>query len=148
MIDFITTRCRDKMDIHSVPAMSGSNCWTDHQMLRSNVAFRIRQQRNSQGRSKPTKLNRVKLSTISYRESFEQEMDSACSRPVRGEGKLNTRRGMSSSGAGTSRRTHLKHILASQTEKYQDWFDPNDQEPQTYEQKRPSTVESVANQEQ
>ena len=39
MIDFIITRCRDKMDIHSTRAMRGANCWTDHQMLRSKVAF-------------------------------------------------------------------------------------------------------------
>ena len=34
MIDFIITRCRDKMDIHSTRVMRGANCWTDHQMLR------------------------------------------------------------------------------------------------------------------
>ena len=41
MIDFIITRCLDKMDIHSTRAMRGANCWTDHQMLRSKVVFRI-----------------------------------------------------------------------------------------------------------
>ena len=52
MIDFIITRCRDKMDIHSTRTMRGANCWTDHQMLRSNVAFRIRQKHNRQGTNK------------------------------------------------------------------------------------------------
>ncbi|KAK2170451.1 hypothetical protein NP493_1152g00022 [Ridgeia piscesae] len=33
IIDFIITRCRDKMDIHSTRAMRGANCWTDHQTL-------------------------------------------------------------------------------------------------------------------
>ena len=100
MIDFIITRCRDKMDIHSTRAMRGANCWIDHQMLRSKVAFRIRQKHNRQGTSKPTKLKTAKLSTISHRESLEQEMDGQCSRPMGGEGKLNTRRGMGSSAAG------------------------------------------------
>ena len=77
MIDFTITRCRDKMDIHSTRAMRGANCWTDHQMLRSKVAFRIRQKHSRQGTSKPTKLKTAKLSTTSHRESFEQEMDSA-----------------------------------------------------------------------
>ena len=76
MIDFIITRCPDKMDTHSTRAMRGANCWTDHQMLRSKVVFRIRQKHNRQGTNKPTKLNTAKLSTISHRESFEQEMDS------------------------------------------------------------------------
>ena len=46
-------------------------------MLRSNVAFRIRQKHNRQETGKPTKLNTTTLSTISHRVSFEQEMDSA-----------------------------------------------------------------------
>ncbi|KAK2164624.1 hypothetical protein LSH36_61g09069 [Paralvinella palmiformis] len=48
MIEFIITRRRDKMDIHSTRAMRGANCWTDHKMLRSKVAFRIRQKDNRQ----------------------------------------------------------------------------------------------------
>ena len=35
MIDFIITRCRDKMDICSTRTMRGVNCGADHQMLRS-----------------------------------------------------------------------------------------------------------------
>ena len=76
-IDFIITRCPDKMDIHSTRAMRGANCWTDHQMLRSKVAFRIRQRHSRQMTSKPTKLNTAKLSTVSHRESNEQEMGSS-----------------------------------------------------------------------
>ena len=76
MIDFTITRYRDKMDIHSTRATCGANCWTDHQMLRSTVAFIIRQKHNRQRTSKSTILSIAKLSTISHRESFEQEMDS------------------------------------------------------------------------
>ena len=61
MVDFINTRCRDKMNIHSTRAMRGANNWTDHRMLRSKVAFRIRQKHNRQGTSKPTMLNTVKI---------------------------------------------------------------------------------------
>ena len=42
----------------------------------SKMAFIIRQKHNRQGTSKTTKLNNTKLSTISHRDSFEQEMDS------------------------------------------------------------------------
>ena len=76
-IDFIITRCQDKMDIHNTRAMRAANCWTDHQMLRSKVAFKIRQKHKRQGTSKPTKLNTATLSTISHSEIVEQEMDSA-----------------------------------------------------------------------
>ena len=77
MIDFIIMSCRDKMDIHSTRAMRGANCWTNHQMLRSKVALKIRYNHNRQGTSKPTKLNTATLSIISHRESFEQGKDSA-----------------------------------------------------------------------
>ena len=77
MIDFIITSCLDKMDIHSILAMRIANCWTDHQMLRSNVAFRIQQKHIRQGTNKPIQPNTKKLSTIIHRESFEQEMNSA-----------------------------------------------------------------------
>ena len=75
MIDFIITRCRDKMDIHGTLAMRGTICWTDYQMLRLNVEYDKRH--NSQRTSKPTKLNTAELSTISQRESFDQEKNSA-----------------------------------------------------------------------
>ena len=68
IIYFNITRCRDKMDIHSNRAMRGANCWTDHQMLRGKVTFRIRQKHNRQGSSKPTKLKTAKLSTFSHSE--------------------------------------------------------------------------------
>ena len=60
MIDFIITRCQNNMDINSSRAMRGGNCRPDRQMLKSKVAFRIRQKHNRQGTSKPTKLNTAK----------------------------------------------------------------------------------------
>ena len=144
MIDFITTWCRDKMDIHSTRAMREANCWTDHQMLRSKVAFRIRQKHNGQWTKKPTKLNTAKLSTISHRESFDQEMD--CALAQWGKGKLNTRRGMGSSAAG--RVQHSQDISWQARQKTPGLVRPQRSEAtDSYEQKRPSPPESVANQE-
>ena len=54
IIDFIITRCRDKFDIHSIRATGGANCWTAYQMLRSKVAFRIRQKHNKGKVSRPS----------------------------------------------------------------------------------------------
>ena len=128
MIDFIITRCRDKMDIQSTRVVRGANCWTDHQMLRSKVAFRIRQKYNRQRTNKPTKLNIAKLSTTSHRECFEQEMDSAL---AQWEEKENS--------TPDEKWTALQQVvyntantyLGKPDRKHQDWFDPNDQELQT-----------------
>ncbi|KAK2163406.1 hypothetical protein NP493_1464g00018 [Ridgeia piscesae] len=139
IIDFIITKCWDKMDIHSTRAMRGANCWTDHQMLWSKVTFRIRQKHNKQGTSKPTKLNTTKLSTISHRESFEQEMDSAL---AQWEEKENSTPDEEWATLQQVVYNTAETYLGKPDRKHQDWFDPNDQE-----QKRPSPPESVANQE-
>ena len=58
MIDFIITRCREMMDIHSTRVMRGHNCWANHEKLRSKVAFRIRQNTTGKGQvSRQRKLN-------------------------------------------------------------------------------------------
>ena len=77
MIDFIITRCRDKMDICSTRTMRGENCGTDHQMLRSRVIFSIWRKHNQKGAMKPVKLNTSKLRNTSHAESLVQEMDNA-----------------------------------------------------------------------
>ena len=77
MIDFIITRCRDKMDICSTRTMRGENCGTDYQMLRSREIFSIRRKHNQKGAMKPVKLNTGKLRNTSHAESLVQEMDNA-----------------------------------------------------------------------
>ena len=125
MIDFIITRCRDKMDIHSTRAMRGANCWTDHQMLRSKLAFRIWQKHNRQGTSKPTKLNTAKLSTTSHRETFEQEMGSAL---THWEEKENSTPDEEWAALQQVMYNTAKTYFGKPDRKHQDWFDPNYQE--------------------
>ena len=120
-------------DVHSTRAMRGANCWTDHQMLRSNVAFRIRQKHNRQRTSKPTKLNAAKLSTIIHRESFEQEMDNALA--LWEEKEISTPDEEWAALQQVEYNT-AKTYLGKPERKHQDWFDPNDQEPQTLMRRR------------
>ena len=108
------------------------------------MAFRIRQKHNRQGTSKPTKLNTAKLSTISHRESFEQEMDSALAQWEKESSTPDEEWAALQQVVYNTAKTYL----GKPDRKHQDWFDPNDQELQTlYEQKRRSPPESVANQE-
>ena len=138
-IDFIITRCRDKMDIHSTRAMRGANCWTDHQMLRSKVAFRIRQKHSRQGTSKPTKLNTAKLSTTSHRESFEQEMDSALAQWEKENSTLDEKWAALQQVVYNTAKTYL----GKPDRKHQDWFNPNDQEQQTLMSRRDQAHQRV-----
>ena len=113
MIDFIITRCRDKMDIHSTRVMRGANCWTDHQMLRSKVAFRIRQKYNRQGTNKPTKLNTANVPSAIGR-VLSRRWTVLSPNGRRRKTPHQTRNGQLCS---TSCTTQPRHILASHTEK-------------------------------
>ena len=124
--------------------MNGANYWTDHQMLRSKVSFRIRQKHYRQGTRKPTKLNTAKLSTISHKESFEQEIDSAL---AQWKEKENSTPDEEWAALRQVVYNTAKTYLGRPDKKHQDWFDPNDQELQTLMSRRDQAHQSVANQE-
>ena len=128
------------MDIHSTRTKRGANCLTDHQMLRSKVAFRIRQKHNRQGTIKPTKLNTAKLSTISHRESIEQEMDSAL---AQWEEKENSTPDEEWAAVQQVVYNTAKTYLGKPERKHQVWFDPNDQELQTLINRRDQAHQRV-----
>ena len=140
MIDFIITRGRDKMDIHSTRPMRGANCWTDHQMVRSKVAFIIRQKHNRQGTSKPTKLNTAKLCTISHRGIFYQEMDSAL---AQWEEKENSTPDEEWAALQQVVYNTAKTYIGKPNRTYQDWFDPSNQELQTLMSRRDQAHQRV-----
>jgi len=77
IINFILTRHRDKNDFNSTRVMRRANCWSDHQLLRSKVAFPLRQKYNKQGPKKPSKLNTAKLKAADQKESLQEAMDIA-----------------------------------------------------------------------
>ena len=126
--------------------MRGANCWTDHQMLMSKVAFRIRQKHNRQGTSKPSNLKTAKVSTTSHRESFEQEMNSALAQWDEKE-----------SSTPDEEWAALQQVVYNTAKTY--LSKPDKKKPlgmvrpqwpgaiDSYEKKRPSPPESVANQE-
>ena len=140
MIDFIITRCRDKMDIHSTRVMRGANCWTDHQMLRSKVAFNLRQKQNKQGPRKPSKLNTAKLCAISHRESFGEEMDNALTKLEEKEDSPPDEEwaDLQQVVYNTARTS-----LGKPDRRHQDWFDPSDLELQNLMDKRDQAHQRV-----
>ena len=41
LIDYVIVRKRDVKDVHSVRAMRGADCWTDHRLVRAKFALVI-----------------------------------------------------------------------------------------------------------
>ncbi|KAK2150311.1 hypothetical protein NP493_2802g00014 [Ridgeia piscesae] len=68
MVDFIITRCRDKMDIHSTRAMRGTNCWTDHEMLRSKE-LQTPKGRRDQVHQKVLQTRSTRSTTAAYKDA-------------------------------------------------------------------------------
>jgi hypothetical protein len=124
MIDYVITRRRDLKDIHSTRVMRGANCWTDHQMLRSKVAFHLRKRHNKQRLRKPSKLNTAKLQTITHRENLAKDMDNALE-------KLEHKNESSLDEEWTALQQVVyntaKLSLGKADRRHQDWFDPEDQ---------------------
>ena len=56
-VDYIITRQRVRIDVHNTRVMRGANYWTDHQLLRSKVAFVRRPKSRKRGATIPKKLN-------------------------------------------------------------------------------------------
>ena len=104
------------------------------------MAFRILQSHNRQVTSKPTKQNTAKLSTISHRESFEQEMDSGL---VQREEKENSTPDEEWAALQQVVYTTAKTYLGKPDRKHQDWFDPNDQELQNLMSRRDQAHQTV-----
>lgn len=133
LIDYIITRQRDRMDIHSTRAMRGANCWTDHQLLRSKISFALRPKCRKQGATIPAKLNTDCLRVNMHRLNLEQEMDKALTNWRVEEGMT-----VDQTWASLSQVVHetASNTLGKPERKHQDWFDPEDSELQLLMQKR------------
>ena len=104
------------------------------------MAFSVRQKHNRQGVRKLTKLNTAKLRTISHRESFEQEMDSALAQWEETESST-----PDEEWAALQQVVYntAKTFLGKPDRKHQDWFDPNDQELQNLMSRRDQSHQRV-----
>ena len=125
LIDYIITRQRDRMDVHNTRAMRGANCWTDHQLIRSKIAFAIRPKRRKQGSTKPAKLNTSRLHSNPQRVRLEQDMGKALT-------NWKVQDGMTVDQTWTSLSEVVyktaNNALGKPERKHQDWFHSEDSE--------------------
>jgi hypothetical protein len=140
LIDYIITRQRDRMDVHSTRAMRGANCWTDHQLLRSKIAFMLRPKCRKQGAIIPKKLNTDKLRINRHQVNLEREMDSAMV-----DWRVQEEMGVDQAWASLSQIVYetASNTLGKPERKHQDWFNTEDPKLQLLLQKRDETHQRV-----
>ena len=57
LIDYVLVRSRDIKDVHSVRAMRGAECWTDHRMVRARFGLVISPKRQKRSSPLPKRIN-------------------------------------------------------------------------------------------
>ena len=116
LLDYVITRQKDLHDVLDTRVMRGADCATDHNMIRSRLAFQIRRQRKKT-KGKPTpKLNVNKLKTAECYQKFQSEMEKNMDFASDGleiEEKWDRLR--------TSAYETAKEVLGKPERKHQDW---------------------------
>ena len=117
MIDYCITRQRDRQDVTITRVMRGAECWTDHFLLRSKLALRIRPPIRRQAAKK--KLNCALLENEEVRRRFEETNAESMRAPLPiaiEEGWQKFSETLMETG---------KNVLGFATRKNRDWFDSN-----------------------
>jgi exonuclease III len=124
LLDYVITRQKDRNDVLDTRVMRGADCATDHNMVRSKLAFRVKPQRKKSRGKSTSKLNVSKLKKPECRQEFQLEMDKNMDYVIDEEKSAEERCDM----LKTSAYETACEILGRPTRKHQDWFDEGDDE--------------------
>ena len=122
------------MDIHSTRVMHGHNCWTDHEKLRSKVAFRIRQSTTGKGQVSRQSSTLQHQAPSAIGRLLSRRWTVLSSNGRRKKTQHQTGNWQLCSRSYTTQPIHT--YLGKPDRKHQDWFDPNDQELQAFTRRR------------
>ena len=123
MIDYVITRRRDIKEVFHTRAMCGSTVWSDHRLVRSKLAFKIKAPQHRHRLKPRKKPDLSKLQCPSVRDALVQRLH---------EGYVAS--GLPAATATASwdifkditLRT-AEEVLGFPTRKHRDWFDENDE---------------------
>ena len=122
MIDYVITRHRDIKDVFHTRAMCGTTVWSDHRLVRTKLAFKIRKPQ-LRHRLKPKKKPDVsKLCSPMVRETLARKLQE-------GYCAADLPRATASASWDVFKDITLKiseEVLGYPTRKHRDWFDEND----------------------
>ena len=128
LLDYVITKRKDLNDVLNTRVMRSADCSTDHQMLRSTIAFCIRKKHQKTGAKPLNRLNTSKLRNNQIKEKLAVEMEQA----------LKNWEHQETDGIEEQWQTvktlindTAQRIVDKPQRKHQDWFDEGDEELKT-----------------
>ena len=122
-LDYVITRQRDLKHVTSTRAHRGTECWSDHRLVRSKIQISLSKKSR---RSKPKvakKLNCKKLNDPQVAATFSHELDEAIDKCQISEDIEESWKNLKDTLYEMS-----SNLLGFPKRKHQDWFDENDSE--------------------
>ena len=122
MIDYVITRRSDIKDVFHTRAMCGSSTWSDHRLVRSKLAFKIKAPQLRQRLQPKRKLDLTKLKSPTVRATLAMKLQE-------GYDSANLPAATATASWDIFKDITLKiseEILGYPVRKHRDWFDEND----------------------
>lgn len=124
MIDYVIVRQRDLRDVCNTRVMRGADCWSDHRMLRSEMALRFRRSLRTNATKLPQRLDVKKLAIPLMTQKLQDNFTSLFAKV---EDNLDS---LDVSDHWLQLKTALyaaaKDTVGNSVRRNQDWFDDSD----------------------
>ena len=122
IIDYVITRQSDQTDVKLTRAHRGTECWSDHRLVRCKVRFNIQRKKRKESKAPPRKLN---VSALNHPDKVEELQNSLNDKLKDVQIDNNIEKSwklLKETLADTS-----KEVLGFPKRSGQDWFDENDE---------------------
>ena len=124
MIDYVITRQRDMKDIHLTRVKRGTCTWSDHRLVKSKVALRVKVPRQRRRTVAHKKLDVEKLKSQEVREELTRKLEEA----FKAEASIDSNLQSNWDSFKTATMNVSEEVLGIPKRKHRDWFDENDPE--------------------
>jgi exonuclease III len=128
MLDYVITRQRDARDVHLTRVMRGTDCWSDHRLVRCTVAMNVCPPKHRHARACRPKLNirLLKVQDVNYQ--LQSKLDAAlASDPAYLDNVVSVEEEWADI-RDTTYQTAAEVLGFKAGRRHQDWFDDQDAE--------------------
>ena len=127
MLDYVITRQRDVCEVHLTRVMRGTDCWSDHRLVRCDVALNLCPPKRRCAHSRRKKLDVCKLKMPEVKTQLQCKLSESLSR----DPELQTTIDEDWEDIKDTTYKQAAEVLGFKCGRHQDWFDEQDVEART-----------------